>query len=137
MKGIASKTNNPLNIRFSNRNNWLGQCGEYRGFCVFTSVSYGFRAAYKTLCSYIRQGVCTIEDIISRWAPSCENDTESYIKFVSDDCMINRDKQLTNCSIHDYWTIIMILRAMAKMECGEWFDEQSINLFICYPERYV
>lgn len=103
---------------------------------MFKNVAYGFRAAYKTLCSYIRNDVRTIEDIIRRWAPPCENNTDSYVKFVADDVMIDKDKPLTNQSIHDYWTIIMILRAMARLECGEWFDEQQINLFINYPERY-
>lgn len=136
MKGIASKTNNPCNIRYNSRNEWVGQVGEYRGFCMFKNVAYGFRAAYKTLCSYIRNDVRTIEDIIRRWAPPCENNTDSYVKFVADDVMIDKDKPLTNQSIHDYWTIIMILRAMACLECGEWFDEQQINLFINYPEKY-
>lgn len=136
MKGIAQKTNNPLNIRYNVANEWIGQVGEYRGFCMFKNVAYGFRAAYVLISNYIKRDIRTIEEIISRWAPSNENDTENYINFVAEDCIIDRDKKLTNCSIHDYWTIIMIIRAMAKIECGEWFDEQQINLFIAYPEKY-
>lgn len=136
MKGISIITKNPLNIRYNSRNQWLGQSGQYKGFCMFKSVSYGFRAAYWLLNGYIKRDINTIEAIVSRWAPSCENDTENYINFVSNDVMIPRNKKLTSQSIHDYWTIIMILRAMAKMECGEWFEEQSINLFICYPEKF-
>lgn len=135
-KTVADRCNNPLNIRYNPANKWVGQVGEYRGFCVFSNVAYGFRAAYKIVCSYIRQDVRSIEDIISRWAPPCENDTERYINFVADDVIIDRDKKLTNCSIHDYWTIIMILRAMAKIECGKWYDEQQINLYINYPQNY-
>ena len=133
---ISRKCNNPLNIRFNSRNNWVGQVGDYKGFCVFRNEAYGFRAAYMLLCNYIRKGIRTIEDIIRRYAPPSENDTENYITFVSDDVMIPRDKKLTNQSIHDYWTIIMIIRAMAKMESGKWYDEQQINLFINYPQNY-
>ena len=39
-------------------------------------------------------------------------------------------------SIHDYWTIIMILQAMGIMESGEKVDENQINLYINYPEKY-
>lgn len=133
---ISDKCSNPLNIRYNERNRWLGQVGEYRGFCVFSNVAYGFRAAFVLLSNYIKQDTRTIEDIIRRWAPPSENDTEKYISFVAEDVMIDRDKKLTNQSIHDYWTIIMIIRAMAKMECGRWYDEQQINLFINYPQNY-
>lgn len=133
---ISDKCFNPLNIRYSARNRWLGQVGEYRGFCVFSNVAYGFRAAFVLLSNYIKQDTRTIEDIIKRWAPPSENDTERYISFVAEDVMIDRNKKLTNQSIHDYWTIIMIIRAMAKMECGRWYDEQQINLFINYPQNY-
>lgn len=133
---ISDKCFNPLNIRYSDRNRWLGQVGEYRGFCVFSNVAYGFRAAFVLLSNYIKQDTRTIEDIIKRWAPPSENDTEKYISFVAEDVMIDRNKKLTNQSIHDYWTIIMIIRAMAKMECGRWYDEQQINLFINYPQNY-
>lgn len=136
MAKLQDITKNPLNIRYSIHNNWVGQIGEYHGFCKFSHVGYGFRAAYRLLENYIKGGTRTIEDIIRRWAPPCENDTEVYIDFVSEDCMIHRNYQLRTQTIHDYWTIIMILRAMAKMECGEWYDEQEINLYINYPEKF-
>lgn len=129
-------THNPLNIRYARHNQWLGQCGEYRGFCVFLNDAYGFRAAFINLCSYLKQGHDTIEEIINRWAPPHENKTEAYINFVTEDCLIDRNYHLHMTSIHGYWEIIMVLRAMAKMECGRWYDEQLINLYINYPEKY-
>lgn len=136
MTTLAEMNKNPLNIRFNPSNKWVGQTGENRGFCVFKNEAYGFRAAYKILCNYIRNGIVTLEDIINRWSPPCENNTEKYIAFVEDETIIPRDLELSNNSIHDYWTIIIILRAMAKMECGKDYDEQLINLFINYPEKY-
>lgn len=133
---LQEKTKNPLNLRYSAKNKWLGQVGELNGFCVFQNEAYGFRAAFKNMCTYLRQGHDTIEKIVSRWAPPCENKTEEYINFVADDVMIDRDRTLHMQSIHGYWEIIMILRAMAKMECGKWYDEQQINLFINYPDKW-
>lgn len=133
---LQEQTKNPLNLRYSAKNQWLGQVGELKGFCVFQNEAYGFRAAFKNVCTYLRQGHDTIEKIVSRWAPPCENNTEQYINFVADDVMIDRDRTLHMQSIHGYWEIIMILRAMAKVECGKWYDEQQINLFINYPDKW-
>ena len=133
---IAEICKNPLNIRFNPRNNWKGGCGEYRGFQMFRSESYGVRAAYVILTNYIKNGCNTIESIISRWAPPCENNTQNYINFVENDTLIPRTLELTDLSIHDYWTKLIILRSMAKMESGKDFDEQQINLYVNYPEKY-
>lgn len=133
---LQTRTKNPMNIRFSPKNNWVGQVGEFKGFCIFKSESYCFRAAYILITNYIKQGYNTIESIINRYAPPCENNTENYINFVCEDTLIDRDQKLYTQSIHDYWTTIMIIRAMAKMECGRWYDEQFINLNINYPDKY-
>lgn len=133
---IGVELNNPLNIRYNPANNWRGQEGAERGFCKFKSVAYGIRAAYILLTNYIKVGCNTLEDIISRWAPPSENNTENYIAFVENETLIPRDLVLTDNSIHDYWTKIIILQAMAKMETAQTFDEQTINLYINYPEKY-
>ena len=133
---LADINNNPLNIRFSPQNQWRGQTGENHGFCVFKSESYGIRAAYRIICNYIRNGFNTIEKIVSRWAPASENNTEWYIQFVCTETMIHRLEILKDENIHDYWTIIMIIQAMAQMECGKKYDENQINLYINYPERF-
>lgn len=133
---LAEICNNPLNIRYNPSNRWVGQIGEHMGFCVFKSKAYGFRAAYIILTNYIKNGHNTIEAIISRWAPPTENNTESYIKFVVNETLIPRNLELTDLSIHDYWTKLIILRAMSMMESGQKHDEQEINLFINYPQKY-
>lgn len=137
MNIIADKTNNPLNIRFNAGNKWRGQIGEYKGFCIFSHESYGIRAAYKLLTNYIANGFNTIRQIVSRWAPPTENNTEKYISFVCYETFLEPDKVLSDCTIHDYWTKILILQAMAKMECGREYECQQINLYINYPEKYI
>lgn len=77
------KRNNPLNIRYVKRNQWIGQIGEENGFCVFDTAEHGFRAAFLLLKNYYRKGVNTIPAIIARWAPYVENPTASYIEFIA------------------------------------------------------
>lgn len=75
--------NNPLNIRTSAHYNWDGQEGATRGFCNFAGVEKCRRAgAYLLMRSYRRAGVKTVAQVINRWAPTCENNTNAYISFV-------------------------------------------------------
>lgn len=75
--------NNPFNIRHSSGNYWKGQTGYKDGFCVFSRLEYGVRAAaIIVMRSYRARGVLTFSEIINTWAPSSENPTSSYIKFV-------------------------------------------------------
>lgn len=77
------RRNNPMNLRYSEHNNWIGQTEPTNGFCNFTSVEYGFRAAYITLKNYGQRGYNTIRKIVTRWAPPAENPTQTYIKYVA------------------------------------------------------
>lgn len=81
---LGINNNNPLNIRFSSLNKWIGLQGVNKGFCVFQSMDYGLRAGIITLRTYINKHHLTdVEDIIKRFAPSSENNTSSYISYVS------------------------------------------------------
>lgn len=135
-QSLGKRINNPLNIRYSPSNNWRGSEGVECGFVKFKNMAYGFRAAFITLTNYIKNGHNTLESIIRRWAPPCENNTENYISFVEKETLIPRDLELTDISIHDYWTKIIIIQAMAIMESGTKVDEQQINLYINYPEKF-
>lgn len=80
------RNNNPLNIRHS-RDPWRGLAARQtdRSFCQFTSLDYGWRAAFYLLTRtyYHKHRLYTIRDIVSRWAPANENDTQAYIDNVS------------------------------------------------------
>jgi len=54
-------------------------------FVQFKSLEYGWRAAFYLLTRtyYHKYRLYTIRGIISRWAPSSENDTSAYIANVS------------------------------------------------------
>ena len=79
---IGCSNNNPLNIRFSPMNQWKGQIGCRKGFCVFDTKVHGYRAALVLLHNYVKRGYDTVHEIISRWAPASENDTKNYIRVV-------------------------------------------------------
>jgi len=125
---LYEQTNNPLNIRFTTANHWKGQTSSYHGFVVFKNTDYGYRAAYVLLCAYIRKGYDTIRAIVSRYAPPSENDTENYIKYVCSETMISPDAKLKTETQYDYWTLLLIIAAMARMENGISVQPQDINL---------
>ncbi len=58
-------------------------------------MAYGYRAAFVTLAIYLSRSWNTIEKIISRWAPSSENNTDNYIKNVEKYSGVPRNKELT------------------------------------------
>ena len=75
--------NNPFNIRYNARNQWLGQIKPCRGFCSFSSMAFGIRAAIMLIMrSYRKKNLVTVSEIINRYAPSTENNTQAYIDYV-------------------------------------------------------
>ena len=81
-KSLGARLNNPFNIRFSSRNKWLGQLGNVNGFVKFSFPYYGVRAFALLFRTYLRTGRDTISRFIRSYAPSAENNTGLYIKFV-------------------------------------------------------
>ena len=96
------RNNNPFNIRRS-RSRWLG-LGVPNGdrsmlrdkeFCQFQTLKYGLRAGLLLIANYIRYHRCdTIRKIVSRFAPSSENDTSAYINY----CLFDVAGHLDNVS---------------------------------------
>ena len=83
---LPLRNNNPMAVRFSEDNDWQGQEGQNGGFAVFDSGEKGIRAGAKVLLSYQRRlGATSVDRIISRWAPSSENNTNAYIAKVKGD----------------------------------------------------
>lgn len=75
--------NNPFNIRHNGQNHWLGLNGSTCGFCNFDSLDYGIRAACILIMkSYRKKNILTISEIIHRFAPPSENNTDKYVDFV-------------------------------------------------------
>ena len=120
MEPRGIRNNNPLNIRKS-KDNWQGlrTLQEDREFCQFSSMAYGWRAAFVILCKtyYGKYKLKTIRALITRWAPPKENNTEAYIRRVTDRIGIGPDRELGSPQEHPaQW--MMIAMAMAIVECG-------------------
>ena len=120
MEPRGIRNNNPLNIRKS-KDNWQGlrTLQEDREFCQFSSMAYGWRAAFVILCKtyYGKYKLRTIRALITRWAPPKENNTEVYIRRVTDRIGIGPDRELGSPQEHPaQW--MMIAMAMAIVECG-------------------
>ena len=132
-KGLTRgiRNNNPLNIRHST-NRWQGMAQRQtdRAFVQFTSRKYGYRAAFVLIRNYIGlQRIDTIAKIITRWAPSCDgNNTQSYIRFVSETSGIGVDKPLR---FSDQKAMVAIVRSMAQMESAIIEDEKILNEAYC------
>ncbi|MGJ7326290.1 hypothetical protein [Morganella morganii] len=110
------RNNNPGNIRKS-KNVWVGQTGNDGAFVTFATPAHGIRATGRNLLSYARQGYVTPEQIITRWAPpEDDNDTEGYIKFVSEYLNVPRDTRL---DLTDLNTLTRLSMAIMIKENGQ------------------
>ena len=117
------RNNNPGNIRHGQ--NFLGNTCDHlpadqrpdKSFCTFSSMAYGIRALIRILITYTTKRNCkTVRQIISRWAPPSENDTESYIRSVSRAIGKPSDEVL---DFSDTSLYIKIAKAIAKHENGQ------------------
>ena len=114
------RNNNPLNIRRS-KDKWQGLDAKQNdpSSFKFESMAMGWRAAFVILTKtyYHKYRLFTIRKIISRWAPSVENDTEAYVKRVSDLTGIDPDEPLGIPSLYpSRWMAVGL--AMAIVEGG-------------------
>lgn len=77
------RNNNPGNIRLGS-SAWLGAIvGTDTAFVTFSEMRYGVRAAAKLFRNYqSKYALRTIAQLVSRWAPPSENDTQAYIASV-------------------------------------------------------
>lgn len=75
----AAARNNPGNLRFANQPGATNT----GGFASFPTLAQGIQQANRQLDLYSQRGLNTISKIISKWAPSNENDTATYIAQIS------------------------------------------------------
>ena len=118
------RNNNPGNIR-RNSDVFQGEkTSSDREFKQFNTMAYGYRAIFKILSNYYRNyKLDTIRKMIGRWAPENENDTDAYIKAVSDYAGIPADDPI---NINDREQMIRIVAAMSKVENGREADMSDV-----------
>ena len=110
------KNNNPGNIRKTSGTPFLGekQPSSDPAFKQFVSIDWGYRAMFKLLNNYISAGTDTIEEIINKYAPPVENNTNSYINTVVSRSGVSKNTKLY---INDE-RLIKIVSAMSFVENG-------------------
>lgn len=137
------RNNNPLNIRRGER--WQGLATNQNDpeFCIFYDATYGYRAGAKVLMSYYRVFAqlgrpFTVENIIRRWAPANENDTENYILSVCARTGFDRRTPLCRPNTpKGAWQMAVLMAAMTCVECGCWwqhvdFYSVCLGVFMAY-----
>ncbi|MDC9603516.1 structural protein [Xenorhabdus griffiniae] len=118
------RNNNPGNIDYNPANKWLGQIGIETGaknprFCRFESPEYGIRALFKLLRNYQanpKLPLHSIRKIINRYAPSVENNTERYIRFVAEKLGVSADVTI---STQDKHILFALAEGIIHMENGQ------------------
>ena len=120
------RNNNPGNLRVGN--NWRGELPPAERtdhqFEQFVSLEYGYRALLITLRTYItKHQKNTVRTMISRWAPSHENDTESYIRQVVDYSGLP-----SGCVLRatDREALCRIAYAISRVECGRYVGDMEL-----------
>jgi hypothetical protein len=108
-------------------------------FCTFKDPTWGIRALTVTLITYhdkrkAKDGsrIDTIREIITRWAPPHENDTEAYVRAVAKAVGVPVDMEV---SLHDYGTMRPLVEAIIRHENGRgplksentWYSSEIID----------
>lgn len=109
---------NPGNIRRS-RVRYKGEVSPShdKKFKQFCSMAYGYRAMFVLLDSYrSKYGLCTIRQMLNRYAPPSENFTEGYIRFVASRTGIAPDEIVNTRAARD---MVPIVAAMSEIENGK------------------
>ena len=102
--------NNIFNIRQGAK--WQGMTGTKKGFVEYKNQEYAIRAWLILMRTYRRRYGCkTIRQIVTRFAPPNENNTEQYIVFCCRQVGMSADDELTGLTQY-----AMLGKAMAKME---------------------
>lgn len=122
------RNNNPGNIDYSPRNQWQGQLPPdpsiEKRFARFDSAENGIRALAKLVLAYRGKdgmagvggaGIDTVREVINRWAPGVENDTEAYIKAVAAGVGAQPNQPI---DLRNYRTLIAITTGIIKHENG-------------------
>ncbi|EJS4654184.1 hypothetical protein NWX02_002853 [Salmonella enterica] len=123
---IADRFNNPVNLRYaagyetaSTRNG---------KFAVFPSLDEGVLAAAKQLQIYGTKGINNIHDIISKWAPSNENNTKAYIGHVVN---ATGRSEFEKLNLNDTRTLAKLITAMSVKEgAGSRLSEEKVTQII-------
>jgi hypothetical protein len=122
----GERNNNPGNLR-SSAVQWRGEKAvqDDPAFESFDTPEDGIRALAIVLLNYQRlHGLRTLRQIISRYAPANENDTEAYIRNVSGATGFLASEPI---NLQDPDTLRVVVRAVINQENGR----------VIYPDQQI
>ena len=107
---------NPGNIRIAHVR-YKGEItpSQDPAFKQFQTMAWGYRAIFVLLASYWRKGFRTIRQMIARYAPPSENDTDSYLRTVSRTTGIDPDQPIDP---QNRDTMVPVAAAISRVENG-------------------
>ncbi len=123
-RGLRNR--NPGNIRHSD-SRFKGEVepSADRAFKQFRGMAWGYRAIFVILNTYrTRYSLNTIREMISRWAPASENDTDAYVEIVSRRAMLDAD---TPIDTQQRVAMIPLVAAMSQVENGTPADWATVE----------
>ncbi|EPY9525375.1 structural protein [Proteus mirabilis] len=112
----GERNNNPGNLRHGEP--WQGLSAQQTdpNFCQFVSTEYGIRAIYVLMRTYEKKyGLCSIREIINRYAPPKENNTEGYIQRVAKELNVSTEDCV---SVSKKEVAIALATAIVGVELG-------------------
>ena len=109
------------------RDPWVGEIGlevhPNARFTTFENSVFGIRAIAKTLLTYYRRRhaadgspIDTVQEVIERWAPSTENQTDAYAAVVRQALGVDVGESI---DISDPDILATLVRSIIKHENGE------------------
>lgn len=144
MPARGIRNNNPGNIDFNatqfERDKWEGELGiedhPSARFTTFISPEYGIRAMCKILLTYHHKrkandgsAIDTVQEVIDRWAPPIENDTDAYANAVRSAMGIIKGEEI---DIDDPDILTGLTEQIIRHENGEQpYDEATIMRGVC------
>jgi hypothetical protein len=102
---IGWRSTNPGNIKVGSYAREFGSIGNNGQFAIFPDFSTGRRAIYNILRKPIYRNV-TLGEAINVYAPPKENDTEEYIKFITDYTPFDRTDPMVSI---DNWLLVDVI----------------------------
>lgn len=128
-------TDLPRGIRNHNPGNiergapWQGLAADQSAddrFAVFESPRWGIRAIARVLITYQdKRKIRTVRGILSRWAPTTENDTVAYVAHVSKRLDVGPSELI---DVHDYAVMRPLVEAIILHENGmQPYDDATID----------
>ena len=129
------RNNNPLNIRHS-ADRWQGARINQtdKAFVQFQSMAYGYRAVWKILDTYCltfkrERKAYNVRNIIGRWAPSTENDTDAYVRAVVKLSGLGGNENMPRPkhyrAFDEVDKLVRLIRAMTCVENGIKWEEMD------------